>query len=436
MGHPKNVQKAGGTKVESISNSSRFLNFTYVYASGLLIAFNLATYIHSYINKKTLESISFYSSDGWCLDQFVSYGEHCFGDFSLGVLLSDQGGNVWIPSEKFPASTHPPLNYLVYRLFGFLWRFFSSNVSVTAYLIFVSASLLSPFIMLKRELPKPKLFLFIMVYGVSTLPMLMTIDRGSSVALSIPFIAMSYYGHLRNKPSFVIGGLVLASCVRPQFILLTLSLLIQRRYLTFAKALVMALFANVICFVLWDPQNYFRNMKSFIVASNKYSTNDMSTIWPTNYSLSHGIWKFIDLLPFQFNSLNYNFINLVSYMIIFSLVFFAYLRRVHDVASIYTLLAVSVLMIVPITYGYYTSILVFILVMQMMQNRKAHYQTSNFTNRLFTMLLFLTIMPLASPISQGNLIQQYLSLLWTAWMIVIVVSLAMSREIKTIRLAL
>ena len=264
----------------------------------LLAALTLAGawVLHNYYGQSTAETFSAGSADGWCDSASEGLGVHCFGDFHLPRLLaanlaetwsSDQFAHPYTPTSMVP---HIASRYAAETPLGV-------RGSLFLYLVLLGIALLVPAAACAwKATPRRLALLPLLLVGLATQPFLASIDRGNSVAFAVPAVFI-FALSVKRKPSWLApSAVVLAACIRPQFILLALAFVAFRQWRALLYSVGAGLASQLLLFVVWPGgfvhavSGWLSNVSAFRVPVDIVATSN------ANVSSARGVVYFGRLL--------------------------------------------------------------------------------------------------------------------------------------------
>jgi hypothetical protein len=246
-----------------------------------------------YFGKDVISSLTYASDpDWWCTPAVArteGIGVHCFGDYA-SVVGSAAEQNPWAPAHG-TASNYPAAGMLPQALFGAIGNLFgSAGLGTIAYLAVVTGALLVPSIWATRGKPTGIRLVTVALFGVLSIPSLMTLDRGNNVALAVPAL-LAYLVALRKKRySTVVVAVIAASLIKPQFVLLIVILLMLRKW-KYALAAVLGVgITNLLAYLIW-PKDFPATVWQTALAITHYGGGVPLTYqYPSNVSLPKGLY--------------------------------------------------------------------------------------------------------------------------------------------------
>ena len=180
------------------------------------------------------EEISFKLDDGWCDPSTQGVGSHCFGDYSQIHFWAELGFNAWGRDPSVPGSSYSPMGWMPAMIFERLGTHVGSDrVGLLGYLAAALVCLLVPAVWAGLGRPARRLPLTLILIGLASAPVVITLDRGNTVAFAVPFLLLVAVGLGREDWRLVGVGVVGAALIKPQFALLAIILLAFRRGLEF-----------------------------------------------------------------------------------------------------------------------------------------------------------------------------------------------------------
>ena len=304
----------------------------------------------NYYDQPITQALSFTVQDNERFDSGL--GLHSFGDFQAirYTLPTEEYPNVWTNGPS--ATPAPPTALLPNYLAKLIQLEFGVQISLYVYLFALFCCLSIPAVYAARTIEKTnEKVLTLLLLTVFAQPVIMTFDRGNSVAFALPFIFFFALNFLRQRILLASIFLVSATAVRPQFILLGLAFLITRG----SKAIMVSTISSLSIFFvsfLFMPGQYSTNIQSWYSNLRNYATGSrMNSIFPANLSLSTSFGGFIS--PAWYSKL------MVVLLIFIILIFFIF-RTSGDRPRV-LIISLSLPTLIPeITYGYYSNFVIII----------------------------------------------------------------------------
>ena len=302
----------------------------------------------NYYDQPITQALSFTVQDNERFDSGL--GLHSFGDFQdiRYSLPTEEYPNVWINSY----SAYPPTALIPNYLAKLIQLEFGVQISLYVYLFALFCCLSIPAVYAARTIEKTnEKVLTLLLLTVFAQPVIMTFDRGNSVAFALPFIFFFALNYLRQRIYLASLFLVSATAIRPQFILLGLAFLITRG----TKAIIASMIGSLSIFFvsfLFMPGRYSTNIQSWYSNLRNYAKGGrMSSILPANLSMSTSFGGFISQAWYS-----KSMVALLTFII---LIFFIF-KTPGDRPRI-LIISLSLPTLVPaVTYGYYSIFVVII----------------------------------------------------------------------------
>ncbi|MBU6280533.1 MAG: DUF2029 domain-containing protein, partial [Actinomycetales bacterium] len=242
----------------------------------------------SYLQVPVNEVISAPADDGHCTASTDGVGVHCFGDYFYPAKLA-ASDPTWVYPTLYPHAytASGMLPHVVADNLGNL--FGSERIGLLLYLLPILVALLVPAALLASRLRAPLGLVLLLVLGVASQPFLLALDRGNSAALVVPLLLWVGWATVTRHWAQVSAAIVLASMLRPQFILLALILLALRQWRPLVLTAVAAAAANALAFAVW-PGGFTANVTGWAQNLLSYSgTIPLERNNPTNLSTAHAV---------------------------------------------------------------------------------------------------------------------------------------------------
>lgn len=276
------------SKFFKLPSSEIFLTVLTVINIFLLVGMIVA---ESYYNLVTVGT----GFDGWCDKTVQGVGVHCFSDYTLTALIVGEE-NPW-KSSYIDNMNYPAASLLITFFFVKLGNLFgSAQLGLVTYLGTMVICTIIPSIWAVKGKP---LFLKLLVgsaTGLLTVPSIMALDRGNSIGFVVPALLMYLVGIDRKNVSLTIFGIVLATVIKPQFILLLFIPLIQKNWKVSTRSFVYASIIQLISFLFW-PKDFPRSLIDATQNLFAYASSaDLTRTFPTNVSLVSGIYEILTIL--------------------------------------------------------------------------------------------------------------------------------------------
>jgi len=256
---------------------------------GVALAVTVAWALASYFSVDVVGSLIWPGDDGYCNAETQGLGTHCFSDLAmflgLGLTMDPEGLS---GSIKF----YPPLNRLGFFVFQGLAAGLGQLAAVLIYVALSAACLILPVAWVSRGLPMRSRVLIISLSGLLTFPFLATVDRGNNIAFAVPVIFGFVMAIHRHRYGVAIAAVVIGSQIKPQIGLLAVGFLVLRRYRDFVIAVVSAVSAFLMSFVIFwvlpgglTPLQEFKDFVLYTRFFDQYLP--LTEMYPLNISFVH-----------------------------------------------------------------------------------------------------------------------------------------------------
>lgn len=233
-------------------------------------------------------------------DWGMKLGRHCFSDYAMTVGFGMRA-NPWEPYPLFmpphfqPAlSIYPAAAMLPQMAFGLLGKWLGPQIGLLGYLLVLAIAVLIPAIWAARGARGLERVVVFAACGAVAIPAWTVIDRGNSVGFAVP-IALAYLVALcRQRWGLVAIMVVLASLVKPQFIVLAVALIGARQWRLTGAAVVGGVLSNLAAYLLW-PKYFPATIGQSIHNILSYNAS-VSGLGPGNVSFTRAILLIPDTL--------------------------------------------------------------------------------------------------------------------------------------------
>jgi len=413
--------------------------FPKLYAAFSGFAFLLYFFAPHYAGINLAAGLIFNSADVWCVGSLPVFGPHCFGDFGLGIMMVEKNHQVWTPTDSYPPANYPPATFAIYAFFRLILITFGYTFTIFFYLSTLAICVLLPIWFLTKQYSRSDRFFLVMVLGTFSVPFLSVLDRGNTVAFLVPCILFTYLGVKIGSDKIQILGMVLAVALRPQAILLVTILIFQRKYRSAVKVISLSLVSNLLIMLAWDHSNFSSNLKYYIASLVGYGNKSIDADFPYNYSLARAIYKILEYINLGISTQRLESLaSILGYLLIVALLVTIYVKKVHEIKTLFYVALISMFLLAPVTYLYYTIFITLTVAIALDRNtsiRESEVNNSSFA-RATLILLGLTLTPfyIPAPVSpHWNVIQLTIPLFWLVWILATIFLFAFNRA-KTINL--
>ena len=193
------------------------------------------------------------------LDWPTRVGRHCFSDYSLVVsygMRPDPWEPFPLPNFKSAINNYSAAGMVPHMFFGFLGNWLHApQLGLLGYLLALTAACLTPAVWAARGARGLERVVVFMALGVAAIPMWTAIDRGNSVGFVVPVALAFLVALCRRRWRLVAIMVVLATLVKPQFVVLVVALFAARQWRWGGVALGGAFITNLAAYLLW-PRNF------------------------------------------------------------------------------------------------------------------------------------------------------------------------------------
>ena len=391
--------------------------------------------VGSYWSIPVTELLSFRVGDGHCNPITSGFGAHCFGDYQL-PLQNIKSRDYW------GSNAYPPLALLPFFLASFVARFFDDRVVLALYLSSLYIAMLVPAVYVARKLRSDySNIVGLIIVGVAAHPVVMSIDRGSSVGFALPLLLLFAVSVKSNSIMAVIAAGLLVSW-RPQYLLLLLIFIGIGQMRRLFQCAAVVCFTYVASFVL-IPGNFLSNFGSWKIGISEHGRVDqLFEDGVAKVSTARGVLHLVRFLGELHPVLEESglFYLEISYGKWFSpgyflagltaFVFF----RVSDFKDVFLklviVLALSAL-VFPITFGYYNIFAVIVGALIMLESGPKFLTSTEISTgkiKFFVTLLAhhwwellvvaatavtLAPIPIPTSVAEQTIIIEYSGLIWT-----------------------
>lgn len=235
-----------------------------------------------------LASLSFTRLDGWCDIQTEAIGGHCWGDYAA-VRFDSLGDRPGDAEALYPMSTR--ILRIPFALVEDAWGY---RPAVLLWLGVLAVCMVGPAVWATRRYPIVPRSAAILVCAVATMPVLVVLDRGNIIGLAVPCLAVFALGLMRDRPLLASIGIVLATCVKPQFGLLVVALVSLRRWRELVWCTAGLVVVAFVPPLIVGGQGLGGSV-SWIRESVAWSSaHSASAAWPVNVSFAHAFGFLVD----------------------------------------------------------------------------------------------------------------------------------------------
>lgn len=198
--------------------------------------------------------------DCW-LDWGMKIGRHCFSDYAMSATAGTKRNPaeylIWLPPDYQPIAvgSWAPAR-LPYSLFGSPAHWLGApRLGLVCFLFALSFSVISPAVWAARGARGLEKVVIFLALGAAAVPAWGVIDRGNSTGFLAPIALAFLIGLTRQRWGLVVIMVVLATVLKPQFVVLGAVLLAARQWRWSAVGIVGVVISNAGAFLLW-PQGF------------------------------------------------------------------------------------------------------------------------------------------------------------------------------------
>ncbi len=250
----------------------------------------------SYLQAAPSEVMDFHVADGWCIPGTESIGQHCFGDFSIVDDYFGGDGDAWNAGGAVAPSNYPAIAWYPALAAVHLGHLLGGGrAALLLYLGLSTACLLAPAIWVGWRRWSSRGAIALALIGLGSAPFLVTLDRGNSVALTVPPLLAFAVSFARRRYGWATVALICAALLKPQLAVLAVLLLAHRRYRDVAVAALGTATVTVLGFL---PFPHFpQNILGWLRALTSYSSiQSASAPYPVNLGLGRSLVNGLDLV--------------------------------------------------------------------------------------------------------------------------------------------
>ncbi len=189
------------------------------------------------------------------LDWPMRVGQHCFSDYSLVVsygMRPDPWEPFPLPNFKTAINNYSAAGLVPHMFFGSLGNWLhDQELGLLGYLLALTAACLAPAVWAARGARGLERVVVFMALGVAAIPMWTAIDRGNSVGFVVPVALVFLVALCRRHWRLAAIMVVLATLVKPQFVVLAVALFAARQWRWGGLTLGGAVITNLAAYLLW-----------------------------------------------------------------------------------------------------------------------------------------------------------------------------------------
>jgi hypothetical protein len=190
-------------------------------------------------------------------------GNHCFGDYQLPLSFGMRP-DPWAPYPMFvpwlnnqlAENNYPAAAMLPPLTFGLLAKWLGApQLGLLGYLLALTVAVLTPAVWAARGAYGLERIVVFVVCGAAAIPVWVVLDRANSVALLAPIGLVFLVALCRHRWGLVALAVVLATLIKPQFVVLAVALFAVRQWRMGGVAVVGAVTSSLAAYLLW-PRDF------------------------------------------------------------------------------------------------------------------------------------------------------------------------------------
>jgi len=249
-----------------------------------------------YFGKPTSAILSFKADDGWCPSPGSGIGIHCFGDYYHPLFLHTHD----------QPDVYTPLGSAIFRpFFKFGYIFDSSKAGLIAYLGLGLISMFS-IVLWAIQNTKSNRLLLLLLFGFLATPIAIAFDRGNSAMFALPPLLIFCIAFSKKQWSMCVLAIVLATAVKPQYVLLVIPLLATKKWRIILISIGGVLLAQMMGFALLTqhPVLAFKIWGKNLKGYQNRLISDL--VFGGNFSFSQSFYDFSKVFERAFSGRNKN----------------------------------------------------------------------------------------------------------------------------------
>jgi hypothetical protein len=298
-------------------------------------------------------------------------------------------------------------------------------------------SLSVPFIWVSRKKIYELWPLLILCVGPLTIPGIVALDRGNSVALIVAPLLWFTVSFIRNNSRQLVFSVTVLAAIKPQYGLLVVLLAAYREWKPFIYSIRAVVLTQFLGFLLW-PSSFPGSVRQAFAMSQQFqSYSSISDKHPPQISLASGAFQMERIVRniLNFQTPHSNFFSIqsqtkIGYFFAAILIVFLFFKGRHSPKYLTTSILIAILsMISATTYSYYGVFAMVLSAILIRNSSLANSQDSEDASSLsriqaislvLALSLTLTRFPLASTFWVGDikLVETSAFLTPLAWMLV------------------
>ena len=272
--------------LRSLSRSGQWLLAILVVGFGVQVA--LWWIVGSYFSVDVFASISFFGQDGWCDADTQGVGIHCFGDYFLPAQLA-LSSDPW--SGRIGINPYPGLSIMPFWLLeGTAQVLELPRLGLAIYLTALFFSVSAAAWWASRRLGVDRTAMVLLVIGPVSIPAIVALDRGNSTGLVVPFLLWFYIATSRNRRWQATAALVVMAGIKPQYAALAVALVALRWWKQSFLAVLIIAISHMVAFLVW-PTAWLSSVNGVVAMAREYQQYSLvSAAHPAQFSFAHGLY--------------------------------------------------------------------------------------------------------------------------------------------------
>jgi len=382
--------------------------------------------VGSYYDQPITQILSFNVYDEYCQTELQGVGQHCFSDFILPMNYVSEP-DVWLRGY------YSPTGYIPHFISNELKNLIGHRPTLLIYLTLLLFSLLMPalYVYRRSESNGHSLLPFLLI-GVTSVPVIFTLDRGNSVGFVVPWLLV-FATRLRKNPDWIVTASIIASAaIRPQFALLAIGLIAFGQIKQFVYSVVGSIAINLLPFFI-ITSNPVSNIKMWLnslvgfATDGKNGADQAANPYPVVLSFAKAMFNFFNILKFYSTAEKMlTNVSMLSFICLTLSCVVVFICRKHMTPMIAVVIALILPTIIPpMAFGYY-SVFVLVIAARIMTLNGVKSQAHQFetcTTKSHTIWLWLLTLatafslaplPFAEEVGRNSIPLELFGLVWSS----------------------
>ena len=361
-----------------------------------------------------------------CQLEIHGVGQHCFGDFILAMDFLN-GPDLWA------SGNYSPTGFIPHFISNELKILIGHRPTLLIYLTLLLFSLLTPalYVHKRRESNNQSVLPFLLI-GVTSVPVIFTLDRGNSVGFVVPWLLI-FATRLRKNPDWIVTASIVASAaIRPQFALLAIGLIAFGQIKQFLYSVLGSIAINLLPFFI-ITSNPVSNIKLWLTGLTGYATDGRNGSdipgdqYPVVLSFGKAVFNFFNIIKFYSTAqkmlTNASTLSILCLTLSCVVVFICRKHMTPMIAVVIALILPTI--IPPMAFGYY-SVFVLVIAARIMTLNGVKSQAHQFetcTTKSHTIWLWLLTLatafslaplPFAEEVGRNSIPLELFGLVWSS----------------------